>query len=196
MSYPIHDLLQQYPFLKQEDLDVLAIHTRTRSLEKGTYFIREGAICKEVAFVRSGTFRSYYISSTGEETTYCILFPGNFMTAYSSFITQEPSREYMQAITPAELLVIPKTIVDELERTNIRWLQFLKVMAEQQYIELEKRIFLLQQEKAAQRYQEMLLHHPEYLLQIPLQYLASYLGISTRHLSRLRKEMTIRTNVR
>ncbi len=37
---------------------------------------------------------------------------------------------------------------------------------------------------------DLLTNHPEYIQQIPLQYLASYLGITQRHLSRIRKEIT------
>jgi len=51
---------------------------------------------------------------------------------------------------------------------------------------MEKRIFLLQKESAETKYQDLLKHHPEYLNLIPLNYLASYLGITQRHLSRIR----------
>jgi len=66
----------------------------------------------------------------------------------------------------------------------------LKVVAEQQYIELEKRIFKLQKDNASKRYADLIKHQPEYILKIPLQYLASYLGITQRHLSRIRKEIS------
>jgi hypothetical protein len=62
-------------------------------------------------------------------------------------------------------------------------------MAEQQYIELERRFFQFQKNTAAQRYKELLINQPEYVQNIPLQYLASYLGITQRHLSRIRSEV-------
>ena len=60
-------------------------------------------------------------------------------------------------------------------------------MAEQEYINLEKRIFVLQRESAENRYKSLLQTHPHYLNSIPLSYIASYLGITQRHLSRIRK---------
>ncbi|MNY26270.1 hypothetical protein D3C86_1601080 [compost metagenome] len=63
------------------------------------------------------------------------------------------------------------------------------MIAEQQYLELEKRLFLFQKEKAKKRYMDLLENQPDYVQQIPLQYLASYLGITSRHLSRLRREI-------
>ncbi|MNL38520.1 hypothetical protein D3C87_1607400 [compost metagenome] len=65
------------------------------------------------------------------------------------------------------------------------------MIAEQQYLELENRLFLFQKEKAKERYIDLLKNQPLYVQQIPLQYLASYLGITPRHLSRLRKEIVL-----
>lgn len=112
------------------------------------------------------------------------------LAAYSSFITGNPSTESMQAITPAKLLVIQKSTIDELEAQNPKWTMFLKLIAEQQYLELENRVFQLQKETALYRYTSLLNSHPELIREIPLQYLASYLGITQRHLSRIRKQIS------
>ena len=161
-----------------------------KTYKKSEYFIKEGETCKQVAFILSGSLRSYYISDKAEEITYCITFPNNLMTAYSSFLTGQPTQENIQAITQTELLIIPKGKIETLVQQNPNWIYFLKIIAEQQYIELEKRIFQLQKSDAAKRYADLMKNQPEYIQKIPLQYLASYLGISQRHLSRIRKEFT------
>ncbi|MNE25562.1 hypothetical protein D3C81_1957450 [compost metagenome] len=96
----------------------------------------------------------------------------------------------MQALSPAELWVIKKSAIDKLAAESLVWTKYLKMIAEQQYLELEKRIFQLQKETALQRYTVLLRDQPEFVQQIPLQYLASYLGITQRHLSRIRSEIT------
>ncbi len=161
-----------------------------KTLSKGDFYIKEGSVCRKMAFVVSGIFRNYYYSSSGDEITYCISFPNSFITAYSSFITQNKTQENIQALSDAEILVFSKLDMDRLEKTNKNWLCFSKKIAEKQYMELEKRIFLLQKEKSEARYSDMLNNHPEYIQKIPLQYLASYLGITQRHLSRLRKNIS------
>jgi CRP-like cAMP-binding protein len=186
----IKNYLESFNILTKEEIENF-IHVATkRDLNKADYFIREGETCKEVAFVLNGTFRSFYISDKGEEITYCITFPNNFMTAYSSFITGQNTNENIQAITDVELLIIPKSKIDDLAMKNPNWVKFLKIVAEQQYIELEKRIFQLQKNNALQRYADLIANKPDYIQNIPLQYLASYLGITQRHLSRIRKEIS------
>lgn len=182
----IDTFLQGFPFFSKTDIENLKELLVPKTISKGDFFIREGKPCKEVAFIKTGILRSFYTTPSGEEITYCITFPNTFMTAYSSFITGQPTLENIQALSDTELLVISKPLLDKLTGNNSSWLRFQKIMAEQQYIELEKRLFLFQKDKAKQRYLDLLEHHPDYLQQIPLQYLASYLGITPRHLSRLR----------
>jgi CRP-like cAMP-binding protein len=162
----------------------------TRTIKKAEYFVREGGKCKEIAFVQNGIFRSFYTLENGTEHTFCFRFPNQLLAPYSAFISGEASRETMQAITDATVLVLKKSALEAHLRSNPEWTSFLKTIAEQEYIELEKRYFQLQRDDAATRYKDLLCNQPEYIQSIPLQYLASYLGISPRHLSRIRKEIT------
>jgi CRP-like cAMP-binding protein len=186
----IKEYLQSFNVLTDDEIENFIQLSTKKHLNKADYFIRENETCKEVAFVVTGTFRSYYFSDKGEEITYCITFPNNLMTAYTSFITGQSSEENIQAITPVEVLIIPKNSIDDLAMKNPNWMKFLKTIAEQQYMELEKRIFKLQKNSASQRYNDLIKNQPEYVQNIPLQYLASYLGITQRHLSRIRKEIS------
>lgn len=186
----IKEYFSSFAIFSSEEVDHCIQLFETRELSKNDYFVREGNRCSEIAFIETGIFRSSYLSSDGNDITYCFRFPNDLMASYSSFITGNPSVETMQAITPAKLWIVKKESVEELMRQNHKWVQFLKVIAEQQYLELEKRVFQLQRENASQRYTSLLQHQPEYIQQIPLQYLASYLGITQRHLSRIRKEIS------
>ncbi|WP_343747731.1 Crp/Fnr family transcriptional regulator [Fluviicola sp.] len=183
--------LERFGIFSEEEIDqVLKLYT-PRKVQKSDYFIREGESCSEVAFIVSGTFRSFYISETGEEVTYCFRFRQEFMTAYSAFITGSPSMENLQALSDGELLVIRRTEIEKLEAQNPKWTLFLKIVAEQQYLELEGRVFQLQRDSAQKRYRDLIENQPEYIQQIPLQHLASYLGITQRHLSRIRKQVVL-----
>jgi CRP-like cAMP-binding protein len=182
--------LKSFNILTDIEIDDFVQLLTYKIFKKAEFFIKEGETCKQVAFVLTGSLRSYYTSDKDEEITYCITFPNSLMTAYSSFLTAQPTVENIQAITKTELLIIPKEKFEKLVQQNPNWVYFLKTIAEQQYIELEKRIFQLQKSDATKRYTDLMKNHPEYVQQIPLQYLASYLGISQRHLSRIRKEIT------
>lgn len=179
--------LQSFNLLNETDIKLCESMVTTKTIKKGAYFIEQGSISKEIGFITSGIVRSFYLSSTSEEVTYCFRKPNMFVTAYASFIQQIPSVECVQAVTDVHLLILNKTQLTALENSSIRWLQFLKLANEQEFITMEKRVFLLQRESAEKRYQDLLENEPELLQQVPVKYLASYLGITERHLSRIRR---------
>lgn len=158
----MEEYLRSFNILTDEEIEDFVQSTTKRELKKGSYFISEGEICNEVAFVKSGTLRSYYVSEKGEEITYCIIFPNNLMASYSSFISGKTTEENMQALTFTELSVIPKKTIHEFAKNSPNWVKFLKVMAEQQYLELEKRIFQMQKNHALNRYADLIKNQPEY----------------------------------
>lgn len=183
----MREYLNRINLFEPDEIDSFLAQGKPIMLKKGELFIREGQIAQKIAFVKSGILRSFYHSSKSDEVTYCFSFPNEIIAGYSSFITQARTNENIQALSNCELIEFPKSLIDTLVATEPNWLLFSKQVAEQQYVNLEKRIFLLQCETALVRYQELLKEHPEYLQQVPLGYLASYLGVSQRHLSRLRK---------
>ena len=185
----IKEYFESFKVLTKGEIETAIQHFTQRKLNKFDFFVQEGERCTEIAFIKSGVFRSCYFSKEGEDITYCFRFQNDLLAAYSSFITGEKSLENIQALSSAELLVIKKNELEELTK-NSNWIMFLKIIAEQNYLELEKRVFQLQRENALQRYEMLLKNQPEYIQQIPLQYLSSYLGITQRHLSRIRKKIS------
>lgn len=183
------EFLNSYRFLKDSEIDEVAKFATLKSLKKGEYFIRQGEVCQEVAFVKTGIFRNFITSSTGEESTYCITLPNNSISSYTSYITGEATLENIQAIANSEIFILSKQVLDKAINESHNWMKYMKNVSEFEYMKLEKRVFSFASEKAKQRYISLLEQNPIYVQQIPLQYLASYLGITQRHLSRLRREV-------
>ncbi len=186
----IRDYFRSFNLFSEDEIEEFLQLFEIRRLNKNDYFVQEGERCREVAFINSGIFRSFYTSDNGKDMTYCFKFPNMMIAAYSSFISGCLSKESIQAITDVELLILKKEKMDLLVKDALNWTQFLKIIAEQEYLELETRFFQLQRDNAVQRYEALLKNQPDYIQKIPLQYLASYLGITQRHLSRIRKEIS------
>ncbi len=186
----MQNYLRKTGLFENEEIEYFLSFGRHITLSKGSYYISEGETAKKFAFVRLGLLRSFYYSSNSEEVTYCFSFSGDLIAGYSSLITQQKTTENIQALVDCELLEFPKNLLDDLIEKKRNWLLFSKQIAETKYIKLEKRVFILQKESALLRYKELLDNHSNYLENIPLGYLASYLGISQRHLSRIRKQVS------
>ena len=122
----MRDVLASFDFLTPKDIDYLESKMTYKKMKKGDFFIQEGSISMEVGFVVSGIFRSFYYSSNEEEVTYCFTFKDSFVSAYSSFLSQSPTVENIQALTDIELLTVSKDTITELESSNINWLKTFK----------------------------------------------------------------------
>ncbi len=182
--------LRSFNILSEEEIKSFQNNVKSKRIKKGDFFIEEGKTCKHVAFVISGLLRSFYYSSSSEEVTYCFTFSGSFLSAYSSFLSQSKTVENIQALTDVELWTISRDEILKLEESSTNWLKLFKFIAEQEYIKMEKRIFILQKESAEKRYADLLNNQPELLQNVPLIYISSYLGITQRHLSRIRRSLS------
>jgi CRP-like cAMP-binding protein len=181
--------LKTYNIFNNDEIKNLLEIGVYKTFKKGDFFIKEGEVSKNLGFIVSGIFRSFYYTNVGKDITYCLSFPDTFITAYSSYISQAETTIYIQALTDGELFVISKSELEKLAKRNMNWMLFFKIITDKYYVALENRVFELQRENAETRYRNLINNRPEYIQKIPLQYLASYLGITQRHLSRLRSEI-------
>lgn len=180
------EYLKQYNLFTDSEINEFISLATISTIKKGDFFIKHDEMCTTLSFVNFGIFRSFYYSNNDEEITYCFTFPNTLLVAYSSFITQNKSEENLQALTDSEIISISKKELENLAESNNKWLIFLKIIAEKEYVELEKWIFNHQKSNAQKRYVDLINNYPQFVQQIPLHYIASYLGITQRHLSRIR----------
>jgi CRP-like cAMP-binding protein len=158
-------------------------------LPKGHSWVKQGKICDQVAFIVSGKLRNYYIDDTGNEVTCYFVTPDNFISSFTSFLTNTPTNENIEVLENTILRSISKKDLEELSVLVPKMHIFRRIIAENLFITMEKRIAMLQSQSAYVKYEKMLKEQPEIILSVPLQYTASFLGITPQHLSRLRKEL-------
>lgn len=158
-------------------------------LKKGTYFVREGEVCTQLAFISTGLFRSFYINDRGEEITYCFAKEGEMETSFESFLSSMPSSLSIVAMEDATLLVIEKEDLNSLLEHYLFWNKISRLLTEAEYLKMTRHAAESKTESAGVKYRNLMSQHPDLLQRVPLHYIASYIGISNRHLTRLRKEL-------
>lgn len=155
----------------------------------GGFLIEEGKYCNHIAFLTAGRLRVYYHDMDGNEVTCYFVAPGQFISSYTSYLTHTPTREYIEAMEDADLFIIDRESMEELSERVPKLQIFRRVVAENLYLMMERRITMLQSYSAQERYEKFLEENPDIILNVPLQYTASFLGITPQHLSRLRKKL-------
>jgi CRP-like cAMP-binding protein len=163
---------------------------KSRSLPKNSYFAMQGKICHEIAFIRKGTLRTFYLNEKSEEITSCFCTQNNLATSYKSLVSLQPSELSIQAMEDTELLVIDYSDLKKLYEQSVTWLNIGRIIAERQYLVMEQYASVLCNETAKEKYLRMLKEQPAIVNKASIHDIASYLGITRRTLSRIRKEIT------
>lgn len=176
--------------ISEQEMVEIATFFKVIQLKKRKYFLQEEQVCNKIGFLNTGLIRHYYATNHQEVTRWMSL-PNDFTTSLRSFILQIPSIENLQAITDCELIVLDRKAFDYLIDKNIAFKTFYIKALEYNYITVEDRIFSLIEKSAEERFQWMAKTQLRFIQQVPVMYTASMLGITPRHLSRLRKKHAI-----
>ena len=165
------------------------IFFKEQTLQKGDFFVRQNNVCRQIAFINKGTLRTFYINDKAEEITSCFCTENSLTTSYKSFIVQKPSSLSIQALEDTELLVIDYEHLRKLYSASPAWQNVGRTIAEKEYMVMEQYAFVLNNETAKEKYLRLLKEQPQIIQKAAVNHIASYLGITTRTLSRIRSEI-------
>lgn len=169
------------------DADLAALPPPSRlSLAPGAAFLRAGERANQVATILSGALREYYILADGSERTKGFNLPGGFAGSLSDLLSGEPSKTWVVAERPTILLATPWADYLHLVQTRPAWQRFAREIAERLYRAKAQREYELLALDAATRYRLALERWPELEKIYSQRDIASYVGITPVHLSRLR----------
>ncbi len=157
-------------------------------ISKGDYYIKQGRPALKMGLIESGLIR-IYAPSQEKEVTQWISTSGYFITELSSFIFQNPARLHLQALENCVIWSIGKEDHQLLCKNIPEWNEVDKKFIAKCFVTLEDRIFSHLYMTAEERFKSLMDTQPDLFNKVPLQYLASMLGMTPETLSRMRKKV-------
>ncbi len=176
-----------YPISKATFENLLAI-ANVVNLERNEILVQQGSIGRQFCFLYSGYLRAYISDERGRIYNKNIAVSGDFIASTVSCILNKPSKFTLQAITDCSLLSISyKKFRDLLFYTDDLKSFYIHYLEKNWVIDKEEREISIVMEDAQIRYERLLINNPNIEKHVPLQYIASHLGITPTQLSRIRK---------
>ncbi|EDP72683.1 hypothetical protein FBALC1_16317 [Flavobacteriales bacterium ALC-1] len=157
-------------------------------LQKNDYFVEAGSVCKYFCYIESGILQ-HSIDVLGEEKTTYLALKNSLTSALNSFKNKVPSRKSVKALFDCQLWVIDANTFNRLLNNNEAFNRFYYNLIENQIFRIDDYRIDLLTLTPEERYKKLLNNENELLQKVPLHYLASFLGISSRHMSRIRKNI-------
>ncbi len=133
--------------------------------------------------------RLFHYDDNGDEVTLHINCPHGFFTSFSNFSDQTKSEDNIECITDCELLRINKPNFDALMQQSLTWKNYSVFVLGTSMTYNENRAKDLATLTAEQRYLKLMESYPEIIRNVPLQYIASFLGMKAESLSRIRRKI-------
>lgn len=153
-----------------------------------TILLSEGEISKYAYFIKKGCLRLWF-NSRGKDVTFQFFFENEGVSSIESFRTGEPSLFYIESIEPSTILKISKKNFELIFMENPEYRAFINETIFKRLNHYSRLFMSYIKNTPEERYKELLRDHPEIVRRVPQHYIASYLGITSVSLSRIRNRV-------
>ncbi|WBL25066.1 Crp/Fnr family transcriptional regulator [Zunongwangia sp. HGR-M22] len=173
-----------------EDLDILQEHVHRVELQKGELLLTAEETVNYQYYVQSGCLRTYFIDQSGKEFTLQFAIHDWWISDYTAFFSASKSLMHIECLQDAELYRISKSSMEQLFLEIPRLESFFRRKMERAFASFQKRILAGLSLPAKERYLAFIKAYPNIEQSVKNYHIASYLGITTESLSRIRKEVS------
>lgn len=175
--------------LTDQELSMIGAYFQEEKLQKNDFFTESDKVCDKLSIVKSGILR-VYAWSDGKEITQWISTEDYLITEVMGFFFDQPNRWTIQAFSDTVLMTITKTNYQKLCQEFPNWNALEKRLLVKCFAMMEDRIFSHLSMSAEERYDLYFEQHKALFNQVPLQYIASVLGMTAETFSRIRRRKT------
>ena len=177
---------KRFTFLRLPDLMNLFKISSIKSFKKGDILASEGKYCECTFLIIKGIIRTYVLTEDGTERTIKLAKEKDFTSCWASLMYGKVSTEYLEVLEDCRVIAINTKRLNELSKDNIRILRLFHEGLKEAFKEAILRVEFFTVLSPEERYKLLLEKSPELIQRVPQKYLASYLGITTVSLSRIR----------
>ncbi len=181
-----HALLK-VPFDTTECQQLLAAFT-IKKFKKKQFIIQPGFVAQHRYFVVKGAVRAFIIDDNGTEHTIQLAIADWWISDYNSYIFQKPATMFVAPLEDTTVLQISYEAEMKLKHTDHKFETLFRIMAERSAAFFQRRIISSLSQTAEERYKEFADTYPSLVQQLPQYAIASYLGMTTEFLSRIRNQ--------
>ncbi|GAA4279295.1 Crp/Fnr family transcriptional regulator [Aquimarina mytili] len=184
-------IFRDIPFTSDETAFINSKFER-RIIKKGEVVLRANDIVTHQYYVSEGCLRTFFIDPLGKEHTLQFAIKDWWISDYTAFFEQNNAILTIDCIQNAILYEVSKTGIDEIYNAIPKVETYFRKKMEKAFASFQNRILSNLAKPAKERYIDFISTYPNIESRIKNYHIASYLGITTESLSRIRKEL-IRT---
>jgi len=160
-----------------------------RKIKRRGFILHQGDVCRHFTFVVSGCFKMYAIDPNGKEFNLEFVAENEWISDLTSFYDEKSSAVYIEAIEPSTILQITRPHLIYLYGNYPKFNSTFRIIIERKYMQLQNRVLQNISATAEDRYSHFIQQFPTLAARLPNTQIASYLGITSEFLSKIRKDL-------
>ena len=188
MTDKIISYIEQFVALSEEEKEIFSACFKEVKIKKRQFIVQPNFIAKHRHFVLKGAFRAYVVAEKGQDHTISFAIDDWWITDYNSYIFQQPATMFVVALEDSIILQIDYAKEQELKLRNHKFETFFRIVAERGLAFQQRRIISNLIHTAEERYENFVSKYPQIVQRVPQYAIASYLGMTTEFLSRIRNK--------
>ncbi|GAA3613424.1 Crp/Fnr family transcriptional regulator [Flavivirga amylovorans] len=187
MKKQIQTYLNRYVSFSEEEIDLFYTYLKPQVFQKKEFILKEGEVCKIKFFITKGLIRIFEIDKKGNENIHHFGIENWWMTNMESFVTEQPSLLYIQALEETTLLTISKANLEKAFITIPKLERLFRIITEKMVIAIDRKNEHFLKMTSKERYLGFIKELKDFSQRVPQYMIASYLDITPEYLSELRK---------
>ncbi|QXP56540.1 Crp/Fnr family transcriptional regulator [Cellulophaga sp. HaHa_2_95] len=184
----LEEIIDQIHPLQEPSRKQLVAIFEEETYPKSHILIRAQKIEPKLYFMKKGIVRGYSEFETGD-ITFWFGKEGNPILSMKSYVENKRGYENIELLEPSTVYSADSHTLKLLFKKDIAIANWGRILAEQELIKTEERLISRQLRTATERYQELISNEPDLIKRVPLNHIASYLGITQVSLSRIRASL-------
>ena len=176
--------------LDKTEEDFFVSLLQSKKLKRKAFLLKQGDICRTENFIIKGCLRTYTIDENGFEHIVMFGIEDWWVGDLFSFITQNPTTYFIDALEDTEIIQISKTNLDKLFERVPKFERFFRLILQNAFIAQQNRINQNLSYTAEQRYLDFINKYPQMEQRLSQKQVSAYLGITPVFLSMLRKKLS------
>jgi len=174
--------------LTDEQVDQALEYFSLETLGKNQFFLEAGQRCSRIGFLDQGILCTFVYDRDGQEVVKYFVEGDQFFTDMESYEKQRPAMLNIMALTESRIFYITRTQKQKLEERLPQCNALFQSFAAHALNRMIQNQHFLHMGTAVDQYKHFMEHHPNLAQNVPLKYIASYLGITQSSLSRIRNQ--------
>lgn len=186
MFEQLYQSIHENVALTDEEWERCKSSFRPKRMLKRQFLLQEGDVCRQIAFIEKGALYSFSMDAKGTRNVMQFGFDGWWIADLHSFFTETPSTLNIEVLENAEILLIDRKNHEELLKEIPAYERYQRIIIQNAYVALQQRVENALGRTAEERYSRLIERSPQFMNRVPLNLVASYLGMSPATLSRVR----------